>query len=214
MHSSEIVCQVANQDSQVEFTGRRAVGSSGPTRHRGATGRAPRGDRAVRKALEGMVYALNQAGRRRGPWEPCYELAEAGFRLYNYLLPTEDETAKKVRRWLEELRKQSEPDRPGGRGRGAGVRRRFLLSVPWNLVYDERPAKHKAAFQTGRAVERWRPFWSVRYNLTSGRRVEPLKRTPDLGRPPGRRGHRPDRLRGPRRRSRSSGWTGSWPRRA
>jgi WD40 repeat protein len=53
-----------------------------------------------------------------------------------------------------------------------------FLSVPWNLVYDERPAKYKAAFQKGEGVERWRPFWSVRYNLTSGRRVEPLKRLP------------------------------------
>ena len=50
--------------------------------------------------------------------------------------------------------------------------------MPWNLVYDERPAKYKAAFQKGQGVERWRPFWLARYNLTSGRRVEPLKRLP------------------------------------
>ena len=48
--------------------------------------------------------------------------------------------------------------------------------MPWNLVYDERPTKYKAVFQSGQGVERWRPFWSVRFNLTSGRRVEPLKR--------------------------------------
>ena len=90
----------------------------------------------------------------------------------------EDDTASKVRGWLEDLRKQS------GlisleivveeRSADAGT----FLSVPWNLVYDERPAKYKAAFQKGQGVERWRPFWSVRYNLTSGRRVEPLKRLP------------------------------------
>ena len=55
---------------------------------------------------------------------------------------------------------------------------RAYLSVPWNLVYDERPAKHKPAFQSGKGTERWRPFWSIRYNLTSGRRVEPLRRMP------------------------------------
>ena len=112
------------------------------------------------------------------PWEPSFELAEAGFRLYNYLLPSEDETAHKVRRWLEDLRKQS-----GLIGLEVVVEERSadagtFLSVPWNLVYDERPAKYKAAFQKGQGVERWRPFWSVRYNLTSGRRVEPLKRLP------------------------------------
>ena len=131
----------------------------------------------TRAALESLVFALNQDVAAT-PREPSFELAEAGFRLFNYLLPTEDETAKKVRRWLEDLRKQS-----GLIGLEVVVEERSadakaFLSVPWNLVYDERPAKYKAAFQKGEGAERWRPFWSVRYNLTSGRRVEPLKRLP------------------------------------
>ena len=125
-----------------------------------------------------MVFALNQDGAAATPWEPSFELAEAGFRLFNNLLPSEDETARKIRRWLEDLRKQS-----GLIGLEVVVEERSadakaFLSMPWNLVYDERPAKYKAAFQKGQGVERWRPFWSARYNLTSGRRVEPLKRLP------------------------------------
>src|SRR3954447_24032781 len=108
MLSSEIVCQVANQDSQVEFTWSSGGGFFRPYLVSGAQlAELREATRAVRKALEGMVYALNQAGEGVAPWEPSYELAEAGFRLYNYILPTEDEAAKKVRRWLEELRKRT-----------------------------------------------------------------------------------------------------------
>ena len=128
--------------------------------------------------METLVFAFNQKGAGPPPWEHSYELAEAGFRLFNCLLPSEDETAGKVRRWLEDLRRQS-----GLVGLEVVVEERSadantFLSVPWNLVYDERPAKYKTAFQKGEDAERWRPFWSARYNLTSGRRVEPLKRLP------------------------------------
>ena len=54
-----------------------------------------------------------------------------------------------------------------------------FLAIPWNLVYDQRPARYKDAFQTGQGVERWRPFWAIRYNLTSGRRVDPWRRLSD-----------------------------------
>ena len=61
----------------------------------------------TRNALEALVFALNHVGTGPAPWEPSFKLAEAGFRLFNNLLPGEDETARKVRRWLEDLRKQS-----------------------------------------------------------------------------------------------------------
>src|SRR3954447_15403455 len=104
---SEIVCQVSNQAGQVEFIWSSHGGFfrpyvvSGPqlTELRQAADQ-------TRVALEALVFALNQDGAAP-PWEPSLELAEAGFRLFNYLLPTEDETARKVRRWLEDLRKQS-----------------------------------------------------------------------------------------------------------
>jgi hypothetical protein len=188
---SEIVCQVGNQASQVEFIWSSRGGFFRPyvvsgqqltelrdAADRSATGPSSSAKPSCREALETLVFAFNQNGAGPPLWEHSYELAESGFRLFNCLLPSEDETAGKVRRWLEDLRKQS-----GLIGLEVVVEERSadaktLLSVPWNLVYDERPAKYKAAFQTGQGVERWRPFWSARYNLTSGRRVEPLKRLP------------------------------------
>ena len=179
MHSTGIVCQVTNQDSQVEFTWSLGGGFFPPYVVAGPQlAELREATRAVRKALEGMVYSLNQAGDGPGPWEPSYELAEAGFRLHNYILPTENETARKVRRWLEELRKRSKLIGLEIVVEERASDPRLLISMPWNLVYDERPTKHKPGFQTGKSVERWRPFWSIRYNLTSGRRVEPLRRLP------------------------------------
>lgn len=184
MHSNEIVCQVTNQDSQVEFTWSLRGGFFRPYVLAGAQlAELREATRSVRKALEAMVYALNQAGDGPAPWEPSYELAEAGFRLHNYILPTEDETARKIRRWLEELRKRSKLIGLEVVVEERASDPRSLLSLPWNLVYDERPTKHKTGFQTGKSVERWRPFWSIRYNLTSGRRVEPLRRLPVWDKP-------------------------------
>jgi tetratricopeptide (TPR) repeat protein len=184
MHSSEIVCQVTNQDNQVEFTWSSGGGFFRPYVVAGTQlAELREATRSVRKALEVMVYALNKAGDGPGPWEPAYELAEAGFRLFNYVLPTEDETSRKVRRWLEELRKRSKLIGLEVVLEERGSDPRTLLSMPWNLVYDERATKHKAAFQGGTSVERWRPFWSIRYNLTSCRRVEPLRRLPVWDKP-------------------------------
>src|SRR5262249_3020651 len=38
------------------------------------------------------------------------------------------------------------------------------------------PDAYRDAFLGGEDRERWRPFWGVRYDLTCGRRVEPLRR--------------------------------------
>src|SRR5262245_2833533 len=181
---NEIVCQVSNRESQVEFIWSAGGGFFRPYAVAGAQlGELREATRMVRKALGEMVCALNMAGDGPAAWEPAYALAEAGFRLYNYLLPSEDETARKVRKWLEELRKQTRLDGLEIVVEEQAADPRAFLSVPWNLVYDERPAKHKPAFQAGKGVERWRPFWSIRYNLTSGRRVEPLKRLPTWSEP-------------------------------
>ena len=89
----------------------------------------------------------------------------------------------KVRRWLEELRKRSKLIGLEVVVEERASDPRSLLSMPWNPVFDERPTKHKIGFQIGKSVERWRPFWSIRYNLTSGRRVEPLRRLPVWDKP-------------------------------
>ena len=143
---SEIVCQVGNRADQVEFIWSSRGGYFKPyvvagtqlTELRQAAGQT-RESRWRRWSSR-----LNRRGSGPAPWEPSFELAEAGFRLYNKLLPGEDETALKVRRWLEDLRKQSGSDRTGDRRRGAVGRPGTFLSVPWNLVYDERPARYKA----------------------------------------------------------------------
>jgi tetratricopeptide (TPR) repeat protein len=176
---NEIVCQVSNREGQVEFIWSSHGGYFRPyTITGGQLGELREAAQSVRKALGEVVYAQNQAGDGPLPGEPAYALAEAGFRLYNYLLPSEDETARKVRKWLDELRKEPSLDALEIVLEERSADPRAYLSVPWNLVYDERPAKHKPAFQAGKSTERWRPFWSIRYNLTSGRRVEPLKRLP------------------------------------
>jgi len=186
---SEIVCQVGNRADQVEFIWSSGGGYFKPyvvagtqlTELRRAADRSTTGPSisekpSCREALERLVFNLNQAGEGPPPWEPSFELAEAGFRLHNNLLPKADETASKVRRWLEDLRKQSGLISLEVVVEELAADPRVFLSVPWNLVYDERPTK--AAFQKVQGTERWRPFWSVRYNLTSGRRVDPLKRVP------------------------------------
>ncbi len=174
---SEIVCQVSNQAGQVEFIWSSRGGFFRPYVVTGMqlTDLRQAADR-TRDALEKLIFTLNDVGSGPASWEPYYELAEAGYRLYNNLLPKADDAVKKIRDWLEGLRKQSGLISLEVVVEELAADPRAFLSVPWNLVYDERPAK--AAFQKVQGTERWRPFWSVRYNLTSGRRVDPLKRVP------------------------------------
>src|SRR3954466_4396783 len=104
---SEIVCQAGKQAGQVGFISSSHGGFFRPCVVAGTQLIELRqAADQTRVALESLVFALNQE-EGSTPWEPSFELAEAGFRLFNYLLPTEDETARKVRRWLEDVRKQS-----------------------------------------------------------------------------------------------------------
>ncbi len=116
---SEIVCQVGNRADQVEFIWSSRGGYFRPyvvsgtqlielrqAVDRSTTGPSISEKPSCREALERLVFNLNQAGEGPPPWEPSFELAEAGFRLHNNLFPQADETARKVRRWLEDLRKQ------------------------------------------------------------------------------------------------------------
>ena len=181
---ADIVCQVINRDrdDRIEFIWSAGGGFFDPYIVRGTELAELRTTAdQVRDVLETLVVALNrtQGQMEAIPWELSYEFAEAGFRLFNDLLPPENSTAKVVRRWLEGLHVQSglvaleivveeDPDQV-----------EQFLAIPWNLVYDQRPARYKDAFQKGQGVERWRPFWAIRYNLTSGRRVDPWRRVSD-----------------------------------
>jgi hypothetical protein len=179
----DITCQLSNQHDGVEVIWSSRGGFFRPYVITGdELTKLSQAAEQSRKALDDLVRDLLN-GMGPTSWEPSYELAETGFGLFNYLLPGHDKTAGKVRRWLEDLRKQS-----GLIGLEIVVEERSAdprasLSVPWNLVYDESPDEHKAAFQSSQDVERWRPFWGVRYILTNGRRVEPTRRSPILSDP-------------------------------
>ncbi|QEH38433.1 WD domain, G-beta repeat [Aquisphaera giovannonii] len=178
---SEIVCQVDNRADAVELVWSAGGGFFEPYAISGTQLAELRAEaRKARDALERLVLAHNEAGSGPPPWEPSFDLATAGFRLYRKLLPGGDRTALKVRGWLAGLRARPGP---GPLGLEVVVEERAadpatFLGVPWNLVYDEDPDDREEAFRTGGSAERWRPFWAIRYALTTGRRVEPWQRAP------------------------------------
>ncbi|QEH32544.1 WD domain, G-beta repeat [Aquisphaera giovannonii] len=181
---SEVICQVTNHADRVELVWSSRGGFFRPYAIAGAELAELRDAAArARKALEVLVHALNSSGQGPMPWEPAFGLVEAGFELYNRLLPGGDDTASRVREWLVGL-----GDGPGPIELEVVVEElsgnpAAYLSVPWNLVYDDFPEDHESEFRSGVGAERWRPFWAIRYNLTTGRRVEPLKRLPGWTRP-------------------------------
>ena len=157
---TDVVCQVTNQPTQVELIWSSRGGFFRPYLIRGPQlAELRQSARSAREALMDMVVDMNTAGDSPTSGQSSYELAVAGSMLYNSLVPAEDETAGKVKRWLEDLRtkgglislevvedeQSSDP--------------KTVLSVPWNLVYDDLPDTYQAEFEAGQASERWRPFW-------------------------------------------------------
>jgi formylglycine-generating enzyme required for sulfatase activity len=110
--------------------------------------------------------------------QSAFELAEAGYELYQTMFQPGAEQArqaKQVRTWLEELSNQREVDT-------LEIVVESPWSLPWNIVYDRPP--DKAAFLANDDTpDRWKPFWGLRYNLAGGRRVDPLRRMPLLKEP-------------------------------
>ena len=135
---------------------------------------------AARIALERVVEDWNQADSEAWGCGIVPVLAEAGYDLFTRLIPSHiDETARKVRDWLEGLRAD------GGRGRSrleVVVEEHAKLAsnrcaIPWNLIYDTNPEDYRDAFDAGKDARRWGPFWGLRYDLSgTGRCVEPLRR--------------------------------------
>lgn len=105
-------------------------------------------------------------------------LADAGYALYQALFkpPAEQMSrATEVRKWLDKLH-------TGAAVESLEVVADGVDAVPWNLVYDRRP--DAAAFRAGGDdPARWLPFWGIRYDLSCGRRVSPLRRFPVLNNP-------------------------------
>ena len=101
-------------------------------------------------------------------------VARAGYDLYRAVLFPDAEQAdeaRNVRTWLDELRKRDAPVES----------LEFVLDtecfIPWNIVYDQKPAPQ--AFLQGDALDRWLPFWGIRYNVACSRRANPLRRLPE-----------------------------------
>jgi len=104
-----------------------------------------------------------------------FELAEVGYELYRRIFdPGADAAgrAREIRGWLDNLTRTKAVDtlevvdnRPG--------------TIPWNVVYDRKPDE-QAFLANDESTTRWKPFWAVRYDLTAGRKVNPLRRMPTL----------------------------------
>ena len=176
----DIVCQVINQDDQMEFIWSARGGFFDPyvIKKPGLTALR---DNAVatRDALEALVRVWNTPGSEEAVRASSLELAEAGYQLFNRILPFyEIGTAETIRNWLESLAAEPDRTRPGLEivvEDNASIPANEC-AIPWNLVYDAEPDEDRDGFRRGHNPERWRPFWGIRYNLTSGRRVEPLRR--------------------------------------
>ena len=104
---SDVTCQISNQSNKVEVIWSSRGGFFQPYAISGGLlTELRRAADQTRYALEKVVYVLSQ-GEASTPWEPSYELAKAGFQLFNCLLPMHVVTANEVRSWLEDMRKQS-----------------------------------------------------------------------------------------------------------
>src|SRR5262249_28743355 len=107
----------------------------------------------------------------------CLQLAQAGHELHKRLFKPEDAgVATKVQQWLMKLRDRNDVeslevvvDRSPG--------------IPWNLIYDQPPSEKAFLTEADTSLERWRPFWGIRYNLAAGRKVDPLRRMPAPAQP-------------------------------
>ena len=182
----QVVCQVVVEPNQINFKWSAGAGEFKPYALVGAPLRDFRRQaQSCRKHLKQIVedhlawYKASSNDDKR-TWEQSlrkssWALAQAGNKLYDRLfLPDPNnnlEVAKKIRRWLEELRD------------GHQVTALELVldgnpSIPWTVLYDQEvsPATEQA-FLTGplEDLARWRPFWGIRYNLAAGPRVDPLR---------------------------------------
>jgi WD40 repeat protein len=177
---ANVVCQVINRDDRMEFIWSARGGFFEPYAIEGPDLSALRDDAAAaRVALEALVTVRNERGSPEDDRAASRELAEAGYRLFYRILPffrDRATTSRAVRGWLRGL--HDEPERTSLE---VVVEETAAVAadecrIPWNLVYDTDPDDAMAAPEGDDDRERWRPFWGIRYDLTCGRRVEPLRR--------------------------------------
>src|SRR5262245_60362746 len=88
----------------------------------------------ARKALR-RVVDLCWNGQSTAVPQACYELAQAGFRLYEAIFRPEQkqyDAAQEVRRWLEQLERDKAVE-------SLEILIDGSLDVPWNVVYGQPP---------------------------------------------------------------------------
>ena len=185
MAITPVICQVKNQKNRVEFIWGSGVRFFLPYYIDGQRLDDLRtAAEASRTALEDLVLAWGRDPKSELAKKCSISLAMAGFDLFNSVLPRGDKS-EEVRKWLNGQKNEPSPreltELPAPPHLGIVVdevseETLEFLRIPWNLVYDLDPDDH---FQQ----EHWKPFWSVRYVLTSGRRVEPLRSEPNWSHP-------------------------------
>ena len=124
--------------------------------------------RVARRQLGEVVeqYLRQQLNESHTLPKASYDLATAGYDLYRFLVSAP--AGKYVLEWIRERHRKNALESIEIHGR---------LAIPWNVVYDERPAlKKQAFFEDCESEDLWEPFWGVRYNLAHGKRVDPLRR--------------------------------------
>ncbi|MBI1323423.1 hypothetical protein GC170_09585 [bacterium] len=128
--------------------------------------------------------ALSRSAESAASGEPALnrvfaELAAAGNEIHNVLFPTRKEPqADVVAKWLKSLIRE---DRIASieiqiEDRCDIARDGPMPAVPWNLVYDSYVDVDELteAFETD-AASSWSRFWGVRFDLSCGQNVNPLK---------------------------------------
>ncbi|HVK08078.1 MAG TPA: hypothetical protein VM597_04810, partial [Gemmataceae bacterium] len=174
---AHVVCRVQFQADQAAFTWSEGPAAFPPYAVRERFDEFT--DRAA-AALDRLrdIVVLHQQGDEADAGEAGLHLARTGHQLHELIFhsggDSDDRVAGAVRTWLDRLAAQ-----------GAVEALELVADggpqVPWNLVYDRPP--DEAAFLTGTGVDHWRPFWGLRYTLSVGRSVEPLRRLPVLEAP-------------------------------
>ena len=169
-----VVCMINIESDRATFTWSEGPASFEPYKLEGMVYKDFKEIAAeAREKLANLVqdYLIDEQAMPKS----AFELAEAGFELYQAMFKPgaeQSRQAKQVRKWLEKLAQQQEVDT-------LEIVVESPWSLPWNIVYDQPP--NEAVFLANDdSPDRWMPFWGLRYNLAGGRKVDPLRRMPLL----------------------------------
>jgi WD40 repeat protein len=129
--------------------------------------------RELARRVHGLLRRLadTPAGDPQARADAGVALAQAGHELYQQLFRADEaqaDLAQEVRTWLAGL------DRQGAFQRLDVVSDAEEDLLPWEAVHDSPPDEHSLRAAAG-TPEGWHGFWGARLELTTGRRVNPLR---------------------------------------